>query len=272
MNVHDSVVLVTGASSGIGRATAVALAKSGAHVIITARRAERLDELLTKLADYPGLAMAIPGDIQDTNFGRLLIQQVISEYGRLDVLINNAGIGHKSTLASMPMTDMAVIFNTNVLGIMALTQAAVSHMKGQGHGQIINISSIVGQRPLPLSGAYCASKAALNFLSRSLRMELRPFNITVTTIYPGLTRTEFGQSKLGNPGPNRNWLKGMPAERVSKAIIKAMRNGRTEVYVTWYDWLFSHMNRLWPRTIDWIVSRGIQLFQEPTTPSEIAQS
>jgi short-subunit dehydrogenase len=86
-------------------------------------------------------------------------------------------------------------------------------------------------------------------------MELRPYNITVTLVYPGLTATEFAQARLGQPGGNRFGLHGVPAERVGRAIVKAIENGRSEVYVTLYDWLFVHLNRLFPRTTDWIVER-----------------
>lgn len=247
------VAIVTGASAGIGRATAVALARWGANVVITARREERLAQLAADLDGYDGRYLVIPGDIQDETFAQTLIAQTIAEFGRLDVLINNAGRGHRSLLAEMPLADARTILNTNFLGLMAATQAAVAHMKQQGYGQIINVSSIVGQRPLPYSGLYAASKTAVNFFSRALRMELRADNITVTIVYPGVTETEFSQAKLGQSGGNRLGLRGIPAERVGEAIVKAIRYGRTEVYVTWYDWLFTHLNRLFPRTIDWVV-------------------
>lgn len=251
MKIKGCVVIVTGASAGIGRATAVSLIQSGAHVTITARREARLHALAAELADSPGRVMAIAGDIQNANFAQELVTRTVAEFGRVDVLINNAGLGHRSRLADMPLTDMQTIWNTNITGLMAATQAAVAQMKQQGSGQIINVSSIVGQRPLPGSGVYCASKTAVNFLSRSLRMELKPDNIIVTLVYPGLTATEFGTARLGEEGSNRFGLKGIPAERAAQAIVNAIRHGRTEVYISWYDWIFTHANRLFPRLIDW---------------------
>ncbi len=253
MKIKGCVVIVTGASAGIGRATAVSLIQSGAHVVITARREDRLQEL-AELADSPGRVMTIAGDIQNTDFAQELVVRTVAEFGRVDVLINNAGLGHRSRLADMSLTDMQTIWNTNVKGLMAVTQAVVAQMKQQGSGQIINVSSIVGQRPLPGSGVYCASKTAVNFLSRSLRMELKPDNIIVTLVYPGLTATEFGTSRLGKKGSNRFGLKGIPAERAAQVIVNAIRYGRTEVYISWYDWLFTHANRLFPRLIDWGIS------------------
>ncbi len=249
------VVIVTGASAGIGRATAVSLAKLGANVVVTGRRAERLTALVDDLADFPGRRLVVPGDIQDEQLAQELVNRAVAEFGRLDVLVNNAGLGHHSALAEMPLADVRTILDTNVIGLLAVTQTAVAHMKAQGSGQIINVSSIVGQRPFPHNGIYSASKTAVNFITRTLRMELRPYNITVSLVYPGLTATEFGQAKLGQSGGNRFGLQGIPAQRVGDAIVKAVRYGRTEVYVTLFDWLFTHINRLFPQSIDWILTR-----------------
>lgn len=255
MEIKNGVVIVTGASAGIGRATAVALAQSGAHVVVTARREARLQQLAAELAGLPGRCLVVAGDIRDEAFAPELVAQAVAAFGRVDVLINNAGIGHRSQLADMPLADMQAIWQTNVVGLLAMTQAVVAQMKQQGGGQIINVSSIVSQRPLPDSGVYGASKTAVNFLSRSLRMELKADHIIVTLVYPGLTATEFSVARLGKKGGNRFGLKGIPAERVARAIVKAIRYGRSEVYVTWYDWLISHINRLFPRLIDWVITR-----------------
>lgn len=256
MEIEGRVVIVTGASAGIGRATAVALAQSGAHVVISARRESRLHELASELADFPGSCLVAAGDIQDETFAQQLISQAVEKFGRIDVVVNNAGLGHRSLLIEMPLADMQTVWNTNVIGLMAVTQAAVAQMRNQGSGQIINVSSIVSQRPFPSSGVYCASKTAVNFLSRSLRMELKADNIIVSLVYPGLTATEFSQARLGETGNNRFGLKGVAPDRVAQAIVKAIRYGRTEVYVTWTDWLFTHINRLFPRLIDWGIIRN----------------
>ena len=255
--VEGCVAVVTGASAGIGRATAVSLAKLGANVVVTARRAERLEQLVDDLVVYPGRRLAVPGDIRDAGFTQRLIDRTVTEFGRLDVLVNNAGLGHHSALAEMPLVDVRTILDTNVVGLVAATQTAIAVMKQQGHGQIINISSIAGQRPLAYNGIYCASKTAVNFLSRSWRMELKSYNIKVTLVYPGFTATEFGQAKLGRSGENRFGVSGIPAERVGQAVVKAIQYGRTEVYVTWHGWAFAHLNRLFPRAIDSFLARSV---------------
>ena len=253
---QELVVVMTGASAGIGKATTELLAQAGANVVVTARREDRLHQLVADLAHFPGRRLPLAGNIQEESFARELGESTTAEFGRLDVLVNNAGLGHRSQLAEMSPADMRTILDTNVMGVLYTTWAAVPQMKKQGGGQIINISSIVGQRPLPGSGLYCASKTAVNFISRSLRMELRPHNITVTLVYPGRTLTEFGEAKLGQKGSNPSVIGRTSAQRVGQAIVKSIRNGRTEVYITWYDWLFTHLNRLFPRTIDHLVGWG----------------
>jgi short-subunit dehydrogenase len=255
MQIKDSVIIVTGASAGIGADTVRQLAKKGANVVLTARRQERLDDLVAELREFSGERMALVGNIQDEEFCRHLIQQTITKFGHLDVLINNAGLGHGSLVSNMPFADVETIFNTNVYGLLHATRAAIPHFKQQGKGQIINVSSIVGQRPLLNGGAYTASKAAVNFFSRTLRMELRPHHILVTLVYPGLTQTEFNDVKLGTKKGNRLNMNGVPAKKVAVAIVKAIESEREEVYATWFDWGFTHANRLFPRLMDRIVGR-----------------
>lgn len=257
--VHGRTIIITGASAGIGRATAVTLAQAGANVVLTARRADRLAELAAELAAAPGHCLVVPGDISQEGFAAHLVAQTMAAFGRVDVLVNNAGLGHRSPLLDLAPTDARTILDVNLLGVLYAVQAVVPPMQQMGGGQIINVSSIVGQRPLPLSGVYCASKTALNFFSRTLRFELRPSHITVTLVYPGLTATEFAQSRFGDKQNNRWGHTGLPATRVAHAIQRAIEKQQTEVYITWYDWLFTHLNRLFPRLTDWLLSHLTQL-------------
>jgi NAD(P)-dependent dehydrogenase (short-subunit alcohol dehydrogenase family) len=261
MQLRGKIVIVTGASAGIGRATAIALAAAGAHVVASARRDDRLQDLVTESANLPGRLLAVAGDISRESFAHELVNRTIGEWGGLDVLINNAGVGHNSLLSEITAEQVQAIWNTNVNGLLWATQAALPHLKKQRRGQIVNVSSIVGQRPLLHSAVYCASKAAVNALTRSLRMELRPYKVTVTLVYPGLTQTEFFQARLGNRGRPRGLFLGVPAERAAGAIVRAVRYRRTEVYVTWYDWLFTHLNRLFPRTTDFLAGRLAGLYE-----------
>jgi short-subunit dehydrogenase len=256
--LSSKTIIVTGASAGIGAATAKALAAEGANVVLTARRADRLESLTAELAHHPGRRLPLAGDIRQETFAHQLIDHAITHFGRLDVLINNAGLGQNSRLDEIPAGNMQTLLNTNILALLYCTQAAVPHMKQQGSGHIINISSIVGQSPLPGLALYCATKTAVNFISRGLRMELRPHHITVTTVYPGRTLTEFGEARLGQPIQSPSRLFQVPAERVAQSIVKAIHTRRPELYVTWYDWLYTHLNRLLPRTADWVFGHRVQ--------------
>ena len=251
--MQGCVVIVTGASAGIGRATALALGQAGAHVVVTARRAERLAALVATFAEFNGRILTIPGNIQEEVFCQELIAQTVAQFGRVDVLINNAGVGHKSEIAEMSSADFDTIWDTNVTGLLLASQAAIGQMKQQGNGCIVNVSSIVGERPLPLSGVYCASKTAVNFLSRAMRMELRPYQIKVVQVYPGRTITEFGEARLGEKGDNPSPIGRVSAERVAQKIVSGIKNGRDHIYITWFDWLFVQLNRHFPRTTDWFV-------------------
>ena len=259
MDIKNKVVIVTGASAGIGRAVSIALSEAGANVVLVARREDRLWLLAEHLAAKPGKRLVVAGDIRCESFASHVVECTLSEFGRLDVLVNNAGLGHRSLIVDMPPEDMRTLIETNVLGLLFMTQAALLPMREQRAGQIVNVSSIAGQRPLPNSALYSASKAAVNYISRSLRIESKPYNVNVTTVYPGLTSTDFGLARLGDKGVNRFGLQGVPAERVAAKIVQAIRSGSSEVYVTWYDWIFVHLNRLFPRTTDWIVARGAHL-------------
>lgn len=259
MRLRDSVVIVTGASAGIGKATAVLLARHGANVVLTARRADRLETMVEDLAAFPGKRISVPGNIQDEALCQELVACALAEFKRVDVLVNNAGLGHRSQIADMSTADMRTIVDTNVMGLLYATQAAIGAMKRERHGQIVNVSSIAGYIPLPGSAVYCASKTAINFIGRSLRAELRPYNITVTLVYPGRTMTEFSDTRLGQKGASRSSIGRISADRVGRSIVKAIETGRTDVYVTWYDWLITRFGRLFPRTTDWVLGRAIKV-------------
>ncbi len=247
-SLTEKVVLVTGASAGIGAAMVRALAQAGAHVLLVARGAEKLAALVDELAHHPGRRVALAGDLRELAFCQQAVSATVAEFGRIDILINNAGLGHRSPISSIPADHMHTIVDTNILAPLHLSQAAVPFMRAQGGGHIINVSSIISQRPLANSGFYCASKTALNFISRSLRMELRRDNIAISILYPGMTDTDFHEAILGG-GRKRRWG-GISAERVALATVKAIHTQRSEVYVTTLDWLFTHLNRLMPRLTD----------------------
>lgn len=192
MNWSNKVVLITGASSGIGRALAVELAQRGAKLGLVARRKEILDELVadlqTKRTDSSGL-VALAADVKDRDSMRAAAEDLYSRLGQVDVLIANAGIGVTNDGAELDAGKLADVIDVNVIGAANSAAAVVPEMVARGSGHLVVISSLAAYRGLPKSGAYCASKAAVSALFESLRLDLNPRGIDVTIIHPGFIRT-----------------------------------------------------------------------------------
>ncbi|WP_435202400.1 oxidoreductase [Janibacter sp. GS2] len=180
------VALITGASSGIGEATALALAEAGWTVVGAARRLERLEPLRAK-----GVTPHVV-DVADDASMVTLVEDVIAAHGRIDVLVNNAGYSVFGAVEDVPVDVARRQLEVNVLGLSRMSQLALPHMRAAGSGRLINIASVAGHVSEPLGGWYHASKYAVEALSDALRMELAPHGVTVSIIEPGAIRTEFG--------------------------------------------------------------------------------
>lgn len=180
------VALVTGASSGIGEAAAVALAEAGWTVVGAARRLERLESLRTK-----GVTPHVV-DVSDDDSMVTLVDDVVAEHGRIDVLVNNAGYSVFGAVEDVPVEVARRQLEVNVLGLSRMSQLVLPHMRAAGAGRIINIASVAGHVSEPLGGWYHASKYAVEALSDAMRMELAPHGVRVAIIEPGAIRTEFG--------------------------------------------------------------------------------
>lgn len=186
-NLPEQVVLVTGCSSGIGRALVRRLAECGHRVFATARRPETLDGL--KDASVECLRL----DVTDEASIWSAFAEVMARAGRIDMVVNNAGYILTGPLAEVPLAAFKEQFDTNVAGALSVIQAVFPHMAKAGKGRIVNIGSIVGVLPTPFTGAYCASKSALHMLSEVLRMEVAPFGIDVVLVEPGSVRSKIAE-------------------------------------------------------------------------------
>lgn len=184
---HTPVALVTGASSGIGEETALALQKAGYSVYAVARRVERMQPLADQGVHV--FSMDVTDDLSMVEG----VEKILAEAGRIDVLVNNAGYGSYGAVEDVPLDEARRQFDVNVFGLARLTQLVVPHMRERGSGRIVNVSSIGGKIYEPLGGWYHATKFAVEGLSDSLRIELRPFGIDVVLIEPGPIRTEWNQ-------------------------------------------------------------------------------
>lgn len=190
-SLASQVVVITGASSGIGEATARRLARAGAHVVLTARRPERLERLAREIDPSGRRVLAVAGDITVAADRARLVDSAVKKFGRIDALVNNAGYGTRGPVELVPLELWRRNFETNVFALVALTQLVLPAMRARRDGCIVNIGSVAGRIARPLSSVYDSTKHALEALTDGLRGELRPFGVRATLIRPGFILTEF---------------------------------------------------------------------------------
>lgn len=228
MRTDGAVSVVTGASSGIGAATARLLAAQGSKVVLAARRAERIGALA---AELPG-ALAVPTDVTDPAQVRRLVEQALERHGRVDVVVNDAGQGLHVPVADLDPEDLRAVFDLNVVGPLNVLQAVLPSMRAQGAGAVVNVSSATSLRVIPGLGGYAATKAALNLLSATARLELAGAGIALSVVYPRLTATEFHEHlRAGHIVRGAVPLTPDPPELAARAIVFAIETGAPEVLV-----------------------------------------
>jgi NADP-dependent 3-hydroxy acid dehydrogenase YdfG len=189
--LDGKVAVVTGASSGIGEATVRALAAEGAAVVAGARRRERLDKLVEEVSQDGRKVIGVECDITDEEQAHHLIRRAVEEFGGIDILVNNAGVMLLSRIERGLSDQWRQMFEVNVMGLLYATHAAIGHMKEQGSGHLINISSVAGRKVRTTGGVYSGTKWAVNAISEALRMEHLEDNIRVTIVEPGAVATEL---------------------------------------------------------------------------------
>ena len=252
--LEGKVAVVTGASSGIGEATARTLAARGASVVVAARDLEKLEALTREISASGERALAVKADVAYRESVEALMARTVAEFGALDVLVNNAGLGLSGRVAEVRAEDLRYVFEVNVIGPLNCIQAALPHMRRGG--RVINVSSVVGKRAIPKVGGYCASKFALNALSDSLRVEIAERGVTVTSVYPGTTRTAFRDNSRRTKDEKRGWRpKGVTPDKVAGKIARAAEKGGRDVYVTLPDRLYVAAVTLLPGLADRVLRR-----------------
>lgn len=246
------VALITGASSGIGYETALAFARDGTHVVATARRADRLAELESAIRTLPaghGDILSIAADVTDAEAMKNAVAQALQRFGRLDILVANAGVGHRGAVAEADWQDLETLLRTNIDGVLHSIRAAVPAIKQSGGGHIVTVSSVVYNLVAPYTAIYSASKAFVTSLAHSLRIELEPDNIWVTDVLVGRTQSEFNEKRLGAGKRTNNSLPTMTADRVAAAIVKATHQRKKTVILRFFDRLIIWGNILVPGLI-----------------------
>ncbi len=197
--LRGKVALVTGASKGIGAGVAVALARRGCQVVLTARDHTALQAVVAGISASGGTAHAISGDVTSEVDVEQLFAQVVERFGRLDILVNNAGMAISGRIDELSLADWLQVQAVNVTGVFLCSRAAARIMKPQKSGKIINIGSISGQMPRPKSVPYTTSKFAVSGMTKALALELRPFNIAVSCVHPGNVMTDIWQASPDVP-------------------------------------------------------------------------
>ncbi len=254
--IDGSRAIVTGASSGIGKAIALELCRQGASVVITARREERLAEVMKEAEALEGKLVSVAGDISEAGVRARVLQCAVDQFGGLDFLINNAGVGTLGRFENATAERLRQVMEVNFFALVEMTRIALPQLKQGRQPMIVNVSSILGRRAVPHNSEYCASKFAVHGFSEAIRTELSAEGVDVLVVSPGTTETEFFDQVLdrtSEPG----WPEHRPvtAAHVARRTVGAMRAGRREIVPYFWGKLLCGMNRVSPRLVDRVMRK-----------------
>ncbi len=249
-----SVAIVTGASRGIGKEVALALARRGYAVFLGARGVERLEEAGRCCTAAGGEARAIQTDVSDCGQVEALVKAAVDEFGRVDVMVNNAGFGVHARVHETTEDQMRRIFDVNFFGVFHGCRAVAPVMIRQRSGHIFNVSSVIGKRGTPFNGAYCATKFAVCGLTDSMRVEMKPHGVRVTCVCPGLTDTEFFEHVEGGTARKKSSFKRLrtlqPPSVVARKIVATIGKDTPELVFTTGGRFLALVGALSPRLTD----------------------
>lgn len=254
--INGSRAIVTGASSGIGRAIAKELARQGGKVVCMARREDRLKALAQEIAAAGGTAVTVAGDVTDAAVRARGIEAAVSRFGGLDIMVNNAGVGAIGPFDAAGPERVRRIMEVNFFALVEMTRLALPHLKQGRRPIIVNVSSILGRRGTPHNSEYAASKFAVHGFSESIRAELVASGVDVLVVCPGTTDTEFFDRVLEDKGgPKWPEHKAVTAEAVARATVRAIRRGSHEITPYFWGKVLVMMNRVSPWLVDKLMAR-----------------
>jgi short-subunit dehydrogenase len=258
MEMEGKVVVVTGASMGIGEEIAKIFASQDASVVLLSRDASRAEAARHRVG-HTARTLALACDVRHREEIDRVLGLTLHHFNRVDVWVNNAGVGIRDSVADVEMSACRELFETNFFGMIHGMQAVIPLMKQQGGGTIINISSVVGHIPMAFSAPYSASKFALNALGKAARMELKRDHINVLTVCPGYVRTDFGEHVVAD----RGWtvrpqsVRGITAERVARATYDGYCKGKREVIVPWTMIPVVKLYQMFPGVVEWGMMKAL---------------
>src|SRR5262249_23196757 len=257
--LRGTTAVITGATSGIGRETALRFARAGANVVAAGRRKERLQELVTEIEGKGSHALAVPTDVSDQDQVQNLIEKAIQRFSRIDTLVNNAGVGLAAKFEEQSIEDFRRLMDVNFWGAVYACKAALPQMRRQPAGGVImNISSIMGKRGVPFETAYCASKFALAGFSEALRTEVMSDKIDVSTIFPGAVETERLQTTSNESGLKiAGLLPKFPARQLARIIVQNARLPQPEIVAAMDAQAIDLFNKLAPNLVDLALGIGV---------------
>lgn len=258
MKIAGRTAIVTGASSGIGRATAFELAEKGANVVLAARSRDKLTAIADEIGGSSHQTLVVPTDVTDRFAVEALVRRTVEEYDAVDILVNNAGMGLYAPISGGSLENIRRIFDVNFFGAVHCMQAVAPYMVSQQRGHIVNVSSIAGKMAPPFMGAYAATKHALVAASDAIRTELAGKGVHVSTIYPGLTQSSFTEAMLQEVEVPRipPIVRFVDSSVVARRIAQAIRWEVRDVYVSPEDIAAVSVNTFAPHLAD----LGMRLF------------
>jgi len=235
--LKDKVILITGASSGFGAATAKSFAREGCKIVLAARRLDRLQEMANEVRGLGGDALPVAMDVTQPAQINELVKSAVDKYGRIDILFNNAGFGRLDWFEALdPIKDIQAQIAVDLLGVIWTSRAVLPQMYRQGSGHIINMCSISGWAAPPLYTVYSAAKFGVRGFTEALRREALPFGVRVSAVYPGGAATEFqkhiGQNKAKQHFRTPAWL-ALTAEDVARAVVNLAKRPRRSLILPW---------------------------------------
>jgi len=249
MKITASNILITGASGGIGGATARLLARKGASLILVDRDGERGETLAAELRALGAKALVLAGDLTQPGVPARIVEDAIRHAGGIDILINCAGVQNFGFSAEESAAATATLFSVNTVAPISLINAALPHMLAKGGGQIVNLGSIFGSIGFPCFASYSASKFALRGFSEALRRELTGTGIGITYVAPRFTKTPFNRGSVARMADALKMNQDEPAS-VAASIVKAIEQDREDRYLGWPEKLFVRINSIFPRLVD----------------------